>query len=159
MFIVLDKHKHQCAWNLRVIGACFAGRAAISVIVVIMDLTKPIVHDARHVHTAAGCRTNPVVLSDHVKPDVVAVKRHVAVLVNTSLWPLLCQRRQLRVPFLHSFHITQQRPQLVMPRKTHLTHCTTDPWVLLSQEIKGLLTYLLTYVTRHNTEPWLHVFL
>ena len=68
-----------------------------------MNLTEPVVDDASHVDVAADRRADPVVLSDNVEPDVVTVKRHVAILVSTSVRPLLCQRRQLRVPFLQSY--------------------------------------------------------
>jgi len=106
-----------CHNDLRVVGARFAGRAAIPLIVIIMNLTEPVVDDTIHVHMAAGCRPDPVVLSKHVEPDIMAVKRYVTVLVNTPVRPLLCQRRQLRVPSLQSFHI--DKPTAQQMSKTH----------------------------------------
>jgi len=71
--------------DLCVVGARFAGRTAVLLIDEVINLTEPVVHHAEHVYAAADCRSDPRVLSDRVEPDVVAVERHVAVLVNTAL--------------------------------------------------------------------------
>jgi len=69
--------------DLCVVGASFAGRAAIPVVVIVLNLSEPVVDDTAQVDVAAHRRADPVVLSDHVEPDVVAVKRHVTILIST----------------------------------------------------------------------------
>jgi len=66
--------------------------------VVVTNLAEPVVDHAWHVYLVA----DPVVLPEHAELDVVTVQRYATVLVDTSLRPQLCQRRQLRVPFLQS---------------------------------------------------------
>ena len=74
----------------------------------VTSLTEPLVDDAHPVH--ALMVADPVVLAQSVELDVEAVQWHVAVLVHTPLRPLLRQRRQLRVPFLQSFHTSHRQP-------------------------------------------------
>lgn len=70
-----------CVCDLREVGTGLAGPTSLPVVVVVANLTEPVVDDAAQAGTAA----DPVVLPDHVEPDVSAVKRQIAVLVDASV--------------------------------------------------------------------------